>query len=563
MAQGYLRLGKIARLRKRNWLAGMIYGNGVEATKQLSPDISPEVQQLKRKLAHIQLRFMTRRDPITFPLELFYMIMGNLPITDLVKCLAVSKAWRQSLVKDHGCHLWRELDFRTPPARPPSVQAIKTLVARSGYALKAIVIDNSMSFKLTETKLKELLRHNKWLEYLHVCLAYAESQRLLYEPGMYPRLRFLCLDSFRDDGHLLLSQNLAAENQLLAREFITSVASVLEHFVLRGATPPSWCRRVELPEFPNLKSFRLHRQNEPPVPVPFMEFPIFYLAKKTPRLEQLMITNLDLDYRSIQEDLPDWPHMWPNLKVFVCHRDRANSLQHTRRTFISVALINNISWGNNMRCLDLDLLHGNPDHAGEQPAMCTVEDLIRRQIVTRNKASFPPGVNFANLRSLHMSNFSLEPRLMRRVLSDTVARRNLHTLDFVFPLENNVDQRGKKCIEYLLKYDWIRGLDSMRHMGFKRFVFPEVPLREEDAPLSGFLASFPNLESVYLDSEFLTEDEFVTLITRIMRETRIRTIYQCRVHGARLDQLKMLSRTYGVKLCWDNKPRMWPLTMED
>ncbi|PHH80151.1 hypothetical protein CDD80_2689 [Ophiocordyceps camponoti-rufipedis] len=563
LPHGYLRLGKIARLRKKNWLAGKIYGNGVEATKELSPNKPPEVQELKRKLARIQLRFMTRRDPIVFPLEVFYIIMGNLPITDLVKCLAVSRAWRQSLVKDHGCHLWRELDFRTPPAQPLSVQDINTLVARSGYALKTIVIKDSLLFKLTEAKLNALLRHNKWLEYLHVCLAYTEAQRLPYEPGMYSRLRFLCLDSFRDDSVILRRPNPVTENHLLARTFVTRIASVLEHFVLRGATPPSWCSRIDLPEFPNLKSFRLHRQNEPPHTVPFMEFPIFYLAQKTPRLEQLMLANLDLDYRSIQEDLPDWPHMWPNLKVFVCHRDRANSLQQTRRTFMSVALVNTINWGNNMRCLDLDLLHGNPDHAGEQPAICIIDDLIRRHIVTRDKAPLPPGTNFANLRSLKMSNFSLEPRLMQRVLSDTVARRNLHSLDFVFPLENNMDQRGRKCIEYLVKYDWIRGLDSMRHMGFKRFVFPEVSLREEDAPLSGFLASFPNLESVYLDSEFLTEDEFVSLITRVMRETRIKTIYQLRVHGARMDHLKMLSRSYGVKLCWDNKPRVWPQTMED
>jgi hypothetical protein len=89
------------------------------------------------------------------------------------------------------------------------------------------------------------------------------------------------------------------------------------------------------------------------------------------------------------------------------------------------------------------------------------------------------------------------------------------------------------------------------------------PTSDDDLPLPKFLASFPNLETVELNTEYYEDAELVTVIHAIMKETRLKKIYQSCVHGVLLDQLRDLAESRGTEIVWGERPRQWPVALEN
>ncbi|PFH61830.1 hypothetical protein XA68_16164 [Ophiocordyceps unilateralis] len=563
LPHGYLRLGKIARLQKNLWFAWKVYSGGVDATKNMAPDSSPKLQQLRQMLRPLQMRFK-RKDPISLPLEIIFQIVANFDIVDLTKCSGVSRAWRQTLTSGHSGRLWRQLVFYQPPPLSPSTQAVKALVARSGYTVKRIIIKDSVKFKLNQAKLTALLRKSKLLEHLELCHAYKDNYRFPFEPGSYQNLSYLAMDSFINtwaNSPQTVSAPPDTEDGLAPTKFLTCIAASLVHLDLCGV-PPSWHRRVDVPDFPRLKTLRLEQKGRPQ---PRATFPVFHLTNKTPELEQLCLLGLSLECSDGGEWMGVWPKMWEKLKVFVFRLHDMGPPDISHSTIDCITLLNCINWGNGFRHLDLDIqCNSSPDTPDvHEVIFCSADDLINLGLLGPDNKPISPGRQFAKLRSLRLDKMSQNGGIMRRLFEQPAVRGQLQSFDIVFPVEPIDRPVGEVSVAYLEGYAWLRGLESIRCIGLSGFSFAKYPITEREAPLPGFLASLPNLETVSLGSDFISENAFSFLAMRIVRETTVKTLYQTCVRGVEMDLLEASAEEYGVKVIWGERPRQWPVPLDD
>jgi hypothetical protein len=81
--------------------------------------------------------------------------------------------------------------------------------------------------------------------------------------------------------------------------------------------------------------------------------------------------------------------------------------------------------------------------------------------------------------------------------------------------------------------------------------------------LPGFLASFPNLEVLEINSSHYDQREFCIMIEAILKVTHLQRIYQKTVLGDWRDKLIEATRKQGVELIWGDRPREWPLAIGD
>jgi F-box/TPR repeat protein Pof3 len=78
-------------------------------------------------------------------------------------------------------------------------------------------------------------------------------------------------------------------------------------------------------------------------------------------------------------------------------------------------------------------------------------------------------------------------------------------------------------------------------------------------PLPAFLASLPNLETLDINSEQYDGAELSSVITEIIRVTKLKTIYQATVKGTNLDKLNRFANSVGVDIIWGERPLVWPV----
>ncbi|RDA82655.1 hypothetical protein CP532_0123 [Ophiocordyceps camponoti-leonardi (nom. inval.)] len=556
LPHGYLRFGKIARLRKNAWLAWKIYSAGVDANKNTSLESSSQLQtyqKLKQLLQPLQLRF-NRKDPLILPLELIYLIFENLSPVDLTKCLRVSKAWNHVLTRGQGQSLWRQLDFLEPPPRPLSVKAMKTLVGRSGNTVRSIVIKDATTFKLNQEKLGALVRHAKTLEHLEINHSTDAIFPFPDQPGSYKKLRSLVMD-LNHEGVFVSIEGLRPV------QFVSVVAAnSLEHLDLIRI--PSECGfHRKLPDFPRLKTLRLGQKDQA---FGVVDLPIFELARKTPQLEQLSINGFPLT-EGDENLIRDWHTLWSKLEVFVFRMPKHLRSRSPFDTLTCVMLVHSLQMGNGFRHLELDIPYDNHMRAETNGFLLySVRELSSYTPTLAATISRMPCLRqFAKLRALRLKRLTQSPRTMQALLVDPMANGCFREFDIVFPFDDTLFPEGQASIRHLRGYNWLRGLKSIRYMGLSNFHFPPLPTRDYEDPLPAFLGSFPKLETVSLSSQHVSDGDFYRLVTRIMSETPVRTIYQSCVTGSLMDKVVAEGAEQGVEVIWGERPHQWPVPLED
>ncbi|PHH92152.1 hypothetical protein CDD83_8720 [Cordyceps sp. RAO-2017] len=551
LPDSYLRLGKIARLRKDLPFAWKVYRGGIDATKGLLPPSSPKVQLLHRALRPLQLRF-SRKDPISLPVEIFHQMLSYLDLDQLTRCIRVSKAWKRTLETGHCRSLWSHLVFIKTPPRPLNKLALRALVDRSGRATRMIVIKDPARFQLTELKLSILLRYSTELQHLE--LGPARDDTFFFFPqlhGNYQKLRHLSMHTYNYYGckHRAFADDYEVGS---ADSFIRTAAETLEYLDLSGI-PPTWCKQHDIPDFPRLKVLRLanstfgHEAHTP--------LPIFLLARKTPKLEQLKVERHHLDERHPEEWTGLWSSLWTNLKVFVFVE--AGDARAAPTTLRAVTLITSLHLGGAFRHLDLHVSRDNRDK--EQRVLTDAGDLENLYRLTN--ADGNPIVRsdqFKNLRSLRLHGFVHCPQRMGNIFGAAVRNGTLQSFDIVFPLEDLHAPRGEACLNHLRGYSWLRGLESIQCFGLSQV---DLGCCSESAAgeLTDFLATFPNLRVVSLSSHLHDSKEVCFLAEAIMTKTGVTDIYQDCVRGTAMDKLVKLGEQHNVRFMWGDRPREWPM----
>lgn len=169
---------------------------------------------------------------------------------------------------------------------------------------------------------------------------------------------------------------------------------------------------------------------------------------------------------------------------------------------------------------------------------------------------------YKNLESLRLIENPMDPDEIKRVVEGAVKSGTMHTLDICFPLEHYGEVPGPTSLAHLAKYEWLRGASSIRSMGIFDFRFREFPRNDDDLPLPGFLASFPNLETLQVITANYDERELCSVLKAIIEATHLKTLFQSQVRGFYLDELRALAKSHGVRLVWGTRPREWPNDIE-
>ncbi|CCE29624.1 uncharacterized protein CPUR_03471 [Claviceps purpurea 20.1] len=142
---------------------------------------------------------------------------------------------------------------------------------------------------------------------------------------------------------------------------------------------------------------------------------------------------------------------------------------------------------------------------------------------------------FRNLRSFRSHNSCIPSEDARSLLSNSIKTKTLTSFDIVFPEPEdwppNVRRLKDSNIRHLGDYEWLRGTRSIQTLGCYRFHFGLDAENDEDLPLPQFLASFPNLRTLSIDSMYYKQDEFASVVVAIMKRTHLKTIYTTSVKG--------------------------------
>ncbi|KAJ6440527.1 tetratricopeptide-like helical [Purpureocillium lavendulum] len=598
MPDGYLRLGKNARLQKKPELAWKIYAAGVEANKDKAADSSKKLKQLHDELKPLAARFK-RRDPLWLPPELAHMVLSYLDVVELTlvtsshltrvfkvnntcrshrKCMLVSKSWGQALQSRHFKSLWKRLVFSSRVFRSPSNLALQKLVERAHGGICEIEIKDTERFTLTPQKIETLLRR-----------AAPGLQRLVLGPLLDYQYAFAKDVEFKQLQHLEIVAYNGKDPERRRRfdlhigdvpiRFLEAVGETLVRLDIVGVPEP-WTAGSQMPKFPRLKYLRLERKAEMlRISLPVVSHAImdragsermltqvqFFLAAAAPALEQVSFKNVDLGHRLFMQIQDIWDDVWNNLKVFVyvmpptCPGRR----QEAAETIAALKVIFSLNGGKVFQHIDHDI----PLRAADQLAPSyELTSPVEWSVYSWNALVgnvTGEEVVFPNLRDFRVANLVHAPDRMSAVLRDAVNNEKLKSFDIVFPLENINAAAGASHVAHLKKYDWLRGLESIRSLGLQGFRFKRYPIKDEDMPLPDFLASFPNLETLSLSSKLYDAEELCSVVEAIMKATHLKTIYQQDVSGACWDKLVLVGKKYGVDIISGPRPEEWPVQLDE
>jgi F-box/TPR repeat protein Pof3 len=239
-------------------------------------------------------------------------------------------------------------------------------------------------------------------------------------------------------------------------------------------------------------------------------------------------------------------HLWKELKVIVIH----GSANIDPVTAEGIRRLTSIRRGCDLEHIDLDFWWKYGDAFGP---------------VSSHAVSTPElnNNNYENIRSLRLTQNLIAPERLRHFLHDAMSGQKLHTLDIFFPLEQFGTPFGQNSSQHLQSYAWLRGATSIRCLGVSEFRFREYPKNDDDLPLPSFLASFPNLETLEINSSHYEGIEFCTVVEAIVKVTKLKKIYQNTIKGVYMDKLKEVAKKSGVELVWGERPRPWPFVIDE
>ncbi|KAF7556227.1 hypothetical protein G7046_g6372 [Stylonectria norvegica] len=549
LPDGYLRLGKIVRLQKKYELAWKVYTAGIEVGNNNRLAGSSKMQKLYAARQPLQTRFY-RRDPLRNPPEILQRIFSLLDFETLVRCLRVSKNWKEYLTSPGNERLWRALLFTRPFEQryAPSIATLRKLVSYSGSDVRQLVISHALRFKLTLRKLLALLQGSRKLECLSITGSIDEDIELPQRLGFLGKLTNIVLDEFVTTRPQVLGTLLRNASQSLQSLHISG----LPHNTID----------LGFPVMPSLKYLRLEDTKHNGASVE-----ILAIATKTPKLEQLRLRDVIIG-RGIHGPQPEYAeheHLWKDLKVVVYIVGDSGFIR--LEASHPLKQLTSIRRGVDLQHVDFDL-RWSWDGFGPL-TLSRLSDLASQE--SNSDPTQDPEIDFSSqnkkhmysdLRSLRLTRTVVPPGGLELILHDSIAAGKLQTLDIVFPLGHD-NELGRASWQHLEEYAFVRGTSSIRNMGIFEFRFHKYPKNDDDLPLPSFLASFPNLETLEISSDHYEELEFCSVVQAIIKVTRLKTIYQTTAKGVLMDELKAVAAKSGVEMIWGNRPREWPVRIEE
>ncbi|KAI8725091.1 F-box domain-containing protein [Fusarium sp. LHS14.1] len=540
LPDGYLRLGKIARLQKKHEFAWHVYTAGIEVGNKHQLAGSPKFQKLHSARQPLHSWYY-RRDPLRNPREIVQRIFQYLDFATIVRCLRVSKDWRQYLTSRGNERFWRALLFtkQFPHRYAPSNASLKKLISYSGKDVRQIVIDSVLRFRLTQQKLITLLQGSDNLESLVLRGNIEEGLNIPMVKTLFKKLDRVFLDEIHvGKPHIL-------------EPLLTLASESIQNLHLRGLPQVGTTTTFGFPSLPNLQYLRIEEQNKPnPI-----RLGIWTIAAGSPRIRQLWLGDVQLSGHQPEDTKLD--KLWPNINVVIIH----GSTDKDPETAQTIQKLASIRQGDTLQYVDFDF-RWKYDEQGPL-GLRMLSNMLNQQPATMGSDEFNYGNQYENLHSLRLARALIPPSNLQAVLSDAIAAHKLHTLDLVFPLEPFGTPQGSISVEYLGKHEWLRGAESIKCLGIFEFRFRSYPKNDDDLPLPSFLATFPNLEVIEINSAHYEGPEFCTVIEAILKVTHLRKIYQTTVQGIALDQLRGLAAKYNVELVWGERARLWPLQIEE
>ncbi|EXV04435.1 tetratricopeptide domain protein [Metarhizium robertsii] len=559
LPDGYLRLGKVARLQKNHEFAWKIYNAGISINKDVEVASSPKLQQLYKARTPLHRHF-SRKDPLRLPTEIAMLIFSYMEFTELpyAPCLNLpddprTDLWRRTLTSPLYDRLWRTMIFPgRGMKRAPRYDALKKMLSWAGKGgARKIVIPLPKAFLLNQQKLTLLLKASPCLEYLEIG---PQFDILMFPPkeNMWTKLRHVSINGTGDPAKPAWSTPVIPIGGF-PLAFLNNAAASLEHLVLTGIPEP-WYMTQSVPFLPNLKTLRMCN-----ISTLRQSFPIFFLSDAFPRLEQLWIgPNIpNLDSNSLSGWREKWHTMWNHLKVLIFEESSVvGPISQVENSLLTLRLLTCLNYGNSLQHIRFDIPSDNEDRHGRHRVFSNSRTL-------HGDIDIPQYPEFRNLHSLASKSLCISPDILRLVFSDALNMGKIQSFDIVFPIESLNDRVGDRSITHLKGYEWLRGAASITSMGCYRFRFRSYPRNDDDLPLPQFLASFPNLETLSIFSENYEEAEFAGVVAAILKVTTLKTIYTTSVKGAVMDQLRTVAESQGVKLIWGHQPQAWPVPLDE
>ncbi|EWG40100.1 hypothetical protein FVEG_02642 [Fusarium verticillioides 7600] len=539
LPDGYLRLGKISRLQKKNEFAWKVYTAGIEVGNKHRLAESPKFQKLRAARQPLHIRFY-RKDPLRNPQEIVQRIFHYLDFGSLVRCTGVSREWRQYLTSHGNERLWRTLFFREKLAhdRPPGVKSLKKLISFSGNDVRQIIVEDISRFRLTQHKLVALLQGSKNLEHLELRGSTEEDLSIPAAKGILKKLNHIILqDIIIQKPHIMVSllQHAHESLQILHIDGLPQIDS---------------SNQAIFPHLPNLQYMRLE---EPRRPSPF-RLRMWHLASKTPRMEQLYLKDVQLSGELPADAKLD--DFWPELKAVTVHGPNDSDLN----TAQTIQHLTSLRGGRTLQSIDFDF-RWRPDDEGPL-GLIMLSEILNREPEMLATDGYDKNRQYSDLRSLRLRRAMVPPLKLQKVLRDTLTSHKLHTLDLAFPLDPQGVLEGSGSTKHIQDHAWLRGEPAIRSIGLSEFRFRSYPKTINEMYLPDFLASFPNLEILEINSSHYEARELCIMIEAILKVTHIQRLYQKTVHGEWGDKLRKVTDMHGVELIWGDRPREWPLKID-
>ena len=168
---------------------------------------------------------------------------------------------------------------------------------------------------------------------------------------------------------------------------------------------------------------------------------------------------------------------------------------------------------------------------------------------------------FENLQGLRLKRMVMDGVAAEEPLRTSIGSDCLASFDINFKaLGHNEPMEGEASCRRLRDFAWLRGARSIRSLGVANFRFRRYAQSEADLPLLGFLASFPNLETLEIRSEYYEDAELCSLIIEVIKNTTLKEIYH-NIKGAPFDYLRKAAEEVGLMLVWGERTRSWPVTL--
>ncbi|KAF4344665.1 f-box TPR repeat pof3 [Fusarium beomiforme] len=540
LPDGYLRLGKVSRLQKKYEFAWKVYTAGIEVGNKHHLAESPKFQKLRAARQPLHVRFY-RRDPLRNPQEIVQRIFRYLDFASLVRCTGVSKEWRQYLTSHGNERLWRVLFFKEKLAhdRPPSVKSLRKLTSFSGNDARQIIVEDVSRFRLTQHKFVVLLQGSKNLELLELRGSIEEDLTIPDVKGIFKKLNHIFLqDIIIMKPHFMVS-------------LLNHAHESLQTLYIDGLPQTGLPSETLFPHLPNLQYMRLEEARRPS----HFRLRTWQLASKTQRMQQLYLKDIQLSGELPSDAKLD--EFWPELKAVTVHGPNDSDLD----TAQTIQQLTSLRGGRTLQYIDFDF-RWKPDDEGPL-GLIMLSEILNREPEMLTTDGYTKHCQYADLRSLRLRRAMVPPLKLQKVLSDSLTSHKLHTLDLAFPLDPQGVLEGSSSTKHIQDHAWLRGEPAIRCIGLSEFRFRAYPKTIEEMYLPSFLASFPNLEVLEINSSHYEARELCIMIEAILKVTHLQKIYQRTIHGEWGDKLRKVTSRYGVELIWGDRPREWPLKIDN